>query len=576
MKFTAVKGFFSKLGKTIAHPFSMLINKIRSSKLTTLVLMQLKDKWNFSFKANKKASIFKIITYLVIFAAITALSYFIMSILVKTLNIFVSPKFPITAMNLVIVVLTLFEGFSILIGLTRTLYFGKDNAVLITYPVKADYLFVSKIIVYLFDAIKNAFTLFVPVLFAYGILNGMPVGFFFWMPFSVIVFMIVVVLICALLSIPTYFVMRFFKKFVVIKVILTFVILAGLVFAAIAVIRVIPDNINLIRTFEKFSTGLNNFLNEFKNALKGMYWVTICLCGESKGYAYSLFTSTTGYVMLAFVGSIVILSFLNFKLSKPFYNRMISAKPNQDHIRHKVGKNRKTGKFLSSVKYEFIRIIRSEKTIITTLLCIVVTPLFMLLVNKIYIAFSTRHIGDVMIVCFNLFIILAFTFSNNVSTSCIYSKDGPSWNTNKTMPYEPRAALLSRLVYNTVTSVFIFVPSLIILFNTGKLIKGDFIILLVLCLILSILHILFSANFDYMHSKNKTIASIGREYVTKHEAVSVVFALLVAFVAAGLLLLMGVTSTPNMYLRLLAIAIVVLALEIYIFLKKIYATYQEN
>ena len=41
----------------------------------------------------------------------------------------------------------------------------KDSGVLVTYPVKADYLFVSKLVVYLIDAIKNSFVLFVPILF---------------------------------------------------------------------------------------------------------------------------------------------------------------------------------------------------------------------------------------------------------------------------------------------------------------------------------------------------------------------------------------------------------------------------
>ena len=215
--FDSIKKGFLKVWKTISGFFKTLFNKIKSSKLTTLVLMQLKDKWNLSFKANKKAGIFKIITYIVIFAAITGVSYFIMNLLVVKLNIFVSPRFPITAMNVVITCLIVFEAFSILIGETNSLFFSKDNVVLITYPVKSDYLFISKVIVYLFDAIKKAFSMFVPVLLAFGILNKLPVGFFFWMPLMVIFLMFLLVAICSLFTIPTYYVMRLLKKFKILK-----------------------------------------------------------------------------------------------------------------------------------------------------------------------------------------------------------------------------------------------------------------------------------------------------------------------------------------------------------------------
>ena len=73
MKENKTKGFFKKIGKAIAKPFVMFgkaiknlflefWESIRSKKFRTLVAMQIKDKWNFSFKANKKGAIFKIIT----------------------------------------------------------------------------------------------------------------------------------------------------------------------------------------------------------------------------------------------------------------------------------------------------------------------------------------------------------------------------------------------------------------------------------------------------------------------------------------------------------------------------------
>ena len=576
--FNSIKKGLVKAWKATSGFFINLFNKIKSSKLTTLVLMQLKDKWNLSLKSNKKAGIFKIITYIVLFAAISAISYFIMFLLVVKLNIFVSPNLPITVMNVVITCLTIFEGLSILIGETNALYFGKDNAVLITYPVKSDYLFISKVIVYLFDAIKKAFSMFVPVLVAYGILNNLPVGFFFWMPFMVILYMFLLVAICSLLTIPTYYVMRILKKYRPLKILFTVIVLGGVVTGTIFVIKLIPSNINLIRTFEKFTMGLNKFLVGFKNTFKGLYALTITLCGESKGYLYKLVTKSSLFVILVFVFGTALFVFLDLVISKPFYNKMISSRNNFENKPATAKSNKRISKFASLVKFETLRIVRDEKNLVNTLIAVVVTPIFMLLANKIYSAFSTRYIGDVMIIFFNLLLILIFTFTYNVSMSYVFSKDGPSWNINKTMPVDPRRALSSRLVYNLITSVFVYLPSIIIVYKMcGDLLtKGQCVAMVFLVFMLSTSHILLSASFDLMNSQDKTKADIGSEYVAKHETVSIAYGLIIAVITAGIGLLMGVTSTLHIFTRLIIFASIMLALEIYLFLKRIRAVYQEN
>ena len=145
-----------------------------SEKIYTLVMMQLKDKWNFSFKTDKKGTLLKLSVYLLLFVAITVVAYLLMDLSASRFSVFVGNKIPLTAMGPLIAILTLFEGVSIFIGMTRSLFFAKDNTVLITYPVKSDYLFISKIIVYYIDAIKKSFTLFLPVIISFVIIYRFP------------------------------------------------------------------------------------------------------------------------------------------------------------------------------------------------------------------------------------------------------------------------------------------------------------------------------------------------------------------------------------------------------------------
>ena len=251
-KFLAkIKHFLQKSAQSVKGFFQRVFRKIASYKLTTLVLMQLKDKWNLSFKNNKRAAIFKLSAYLVLFAVLTALCWFIMFFIGSYLHIFIGYRIPLNAMIPVIGILTVFEGVSILIGLTRSLFFAKDNVVLITYPVKSNTLFISKLIVYYIDALKKSFMMFVPILIGFGIIYGYGVGFYFLIILLDLFYMAVIVLICGLLAIPACYVLRFIDKFNFVKIIVALALAGAFIYVSIIVIGVIPSNINLMEEYDR-------------------------------------------------------------------------------------------------------------------------------------------------------------------------------------------------------------------------------------------------------------------------------------------------------------------------------------
>ena len=559
------KGILAKIGKAIARPFVVaykwLIKSIKaffslilSSKLGTLVAMQLKDKWNFSFKTNKKGAIFKLITLVVIFVVICAGCYLVLNLACSYL--FLSSAVPVSAMVFVLTILTIFEAGSILIGLTNSLFFSKDNVVLITYPVKADLLFISKVIVYFLDALKKSFTLLVPVLIGYGIMCKLPVYYYFWVIFGMVFYIILLVSMCAILSIPTFYVMRFLNKYRVIKLIFTIVILGAIIFGVIKLIGIIPENINLIKTYAEFSKKLNIFLNKFSNALVVMAAVGAFFCGVRKGLDVKLFSNSSWIVFAAILGLILVFVFVDMLLAKPFYNKMIASRSTFKTKAKRDKTNKVHGKLSSLIRYEDLRIFRDKKILSSSLICLVVTPLFILLANKIYSSFQTRTLGDEIIVLFNFLFIAIFTFTHNITSSYIFSKDGPSWNINKTIPVDPRPSLLSRLVYNFVMSLFIIIPSSIIFISreTVEPVEAAFFILTLI--FASLFHSILSASYDFMHSENKTKADIGSEYIHRHETISLAFALITALVGFGLGFIMYYTATNFVFVRLSVFAFI--------------------
>lgn len=580
-----VKEFFLNLGKKFAKTFKRTKKSVMSHKLATLTVMQLKDKWNMSSYTRKRDIVFKVIFQIIIFAVATGFMYLLMYLSVAKLGIFFSSKIPVTAMVVLIFVLTLFEGISILVGLTNALYFSKDNCVLITYPVKADYLFLSKIFVYYLDALKKSCGLLLPTIFAFGIIYGYAVYYYLWVILLMLIYIAFIVLVCAILSIPTYFVMKFLRKYRIFQGIFAIAVLGFVIWGAVALINVIPSNINLIKTYAKFSLNINNFLKWFSNTFKVSSWITAMFCGVRKGMSLKIMSWYSLIVPVCLIGAIVLLTFVNMKISKPFYTKMISATSHGNSNSDKDKENKKFSKYHSVYHYELLRIIRNEKQLVSTIVTAVIVPLIMLLANKVYGAISLSLFGMKLTSMFNYFFVLILVLSHNLTSAYIYSKDGPSWNVNKTMPVDPRKSLIARLLYNAVASVIIIIPGVLIYTTKNDQITPFSVVLIIVSLVLfSIFHSLLSASYDYSNSKDKDKADIGSEIVSKHENVSLVYAIVITIAVVLFIFILNQTtiSLPHLklstrvYLRVTLLGTLLVVFEMFMFRKKIKATYQEN
>ena len=539
--------------------------------------MQLKDKWNMSFKHDKKGTLLRLSGKIIVFVVITFICYFIMGLTTGTLHIFFSNKIPLSAMIPIVAILTLFEVLSILIGMTKSLYFAKDNVVLITYPVKSNYLFLSKIIVYYIDAVKKSFMLFFPVIISFGIIYGYPFHFYLWALFIDFFYVGLLTLFCGLLSVPTYFVLKFLDKFRVIKIIFTLIFAGALIYGSVLLINVIPSNINLIREYDKFTRGLNDFLAWFSSSFKFSTAVTHTFLGTREGYAMKIYSTYTWAGFLVALGGIAVLVIANAFLAKPFYNKMIATSNRSNTHQPREHHNHRLPRHLSVLCYELLRVVRNERYLISTLTCVVVMPLITLVVNRLYGAFNTDSTGVYLMFVFNFFFILIVVCSHNTTAATVFSKDGPSWTVNKTMPVSPRISLSLRLVYNIFVSLLIIIPSSVLFFNWFKGSERYSLFLFILTLfVLSTTHNVLSASYDYSNSPNKDKADIGSEIVSSHELVSIAYGFVIGLVFIGMMLIFFTTATTKVQERLLFASLLVLLVAVTSFLRKVKLTYQEN
>ena len=240
------EGFFTKLKKYFV-------------KLKPLVMMQLKDKIDMSFLKSKKKILFKVVYSLFLFLGLSAFIFLLFKAVV-ILGIFSFLQILNFRVYLVLMTIIFALSFmSCLVNITKTLYFSKDNQVLLTLPVGNGLLFSSKLIVcFLYELIKNLLYI-LPFFFAYGLVMGLPISFYLWAVLSLIFITLFIVTICGFLSIPAMYITIILKKHKFLEFIVLVCVISLMVYCVVSLIYLIPEDIDLVRDWGKLYWVIQDF-----------------------------------------------------------------------------------------------------------------------------------------------------------------------------------------------------------------------------------------------------------------------------------------------------------------------------
>lgn len=548
-------------------------------KFKSLFLMQLKEKMDLSFLKDKKQTLFKIVFYLLGFALITAAS-FLVFYLCELFNIFSALKIiPISFMTLILFIILILNTISCTIGLSKSLYYSKDNQVLVTYPVSPNLLFLSKLLVYYISEIKKAFTLQIPIFLAFGIISkysGFNILYYLWMPLFMILLSSIPVLIGGLLSIPTNYIMRFLNKYPIIKVISIAALLSLIVIFVILLISKIPPDINLIKRWAQISKWISDFLKGVTTFLYPFYMLTLAITGSFKNMTMSLFTNYMWIGILILLTSIIILSLLNYLTSRPLYLKMITKHFEFDKTKlEKEKKNKKIDKKKSPFIYESLRCIKNPNRLTVSVGTLIISVILVLLLNKLYNAIGTRLSGTYLEIAFNILVILLITLCSNINCSSIFSKDGQALLLNKINPISYKEFILPRLLYNCVSSIVILIPTCLIFFTHSSIKVSDSILCFIMILLLTFTHIIWSADSDFTSPQTLVFQTNGSSAVSKNEIKSTILVFLISFSFFLLTIFFLNDSFGYKFLKLMLFALILFLVRLYLFLRKSRALYKE-
>ena len=571
-----IKQVFAYVGKFFAS-IGMCVKKY-FGKLKPLIGMQLKDKLDFGFSNGKKQGIFKIIFAVVRFLLITAVINLIFN-LVVSFGIFSFLKIINFRAFLVIMTLILSLSFVVcLIKTTNTLYFSKDNPVLITMPVKNSTIFTSKLIVsFIYESVRNI-NYMLPFFIAYGMTMGLSIVFYVWALVTVIIFTLLSTALSGLLSIPTMYLFIAFRRYRVLEFIVVAICVGLLTFGIVQAISMIPENIDLVRDWGKIYWSIQDFLKTFAQnfALFGML-LEFMTGMKYNSYIFNPFTFSNIITLLVILVLIVVSMVLIYVLSKPLFLKMISTPfEHKKNENTKTKKNKKVNSFISSVVQQSKIVFRSSNLIYNMLAVAVATPIAIYFQNKIIAAMDTKILGNYMAIAFNILIILLMTLSSNSAIASVYSREGNSAYLNKVNPVNYAVPLTGKLVINAIFNIVSIIISTVIIALFAQITVFKTLLLMLALMAVYIGHLFWSAEMDVMNPQNHQYQTTGSAHKNPNENKSVIYSFVISALFTFICFFLMTEDVRVVYQKLFIIAILFCLLRLRSYFTKVKLYYKEK
>ena len=569
--------------------------------LVTLVKMQLKEKMDLGYMRSKRKLIFKLTWLLIEFAAITAIIAVIFYF-AKLLKVFSSNNtVPVSVISIVFGVMLLLSLVTDTIGLMKSLYFSKDNTVLLTLPATPSLVFFSKLVTYYIYELRKSFMFTIPMFIAYGlVVRGYGINdpktlvYYPWLLLMFVLISSIPVLFAALLSIPTMFLYVFLNRVKILQYLLYAALAIGIILLAWWLIGLIPTDIDFAENWTQIRLDIQGFLKCIENpnaldenvgaaaqkialALVPLRIFTELVVGKVVGLAGYLFHSSTVSTLLIMVGIGIVFFVLCFLCSKPLFCRM-AATPfefkKKDTIKARA--NRKAPAFISAIKKEFVIGIRSNSFIKLGGILVVIMPMAIYLLNKLYSAMDTRFIGTQMTICFNIVIILLIMLMTNIDIASVYSRDGSSSYLNKIQPTPYAILLLSKLIFPMIISLAGLVFTINIFAIEAGLPKNDAVLIGVMIYGVYLAHLFNSAESDIMNPQYEQYATFNDQANNPNETSSGVSALLFSAIVAFVAFFLSSRNDTGVWLKLAIVAMCLAIAKVFTYLSTIKAFYKEK
>lgn len=552
--------------------------------------MQLQEKLNFKRIEISKHALFNYILSALVailkFAFVVALCY-VFILVAKMFSMFQYFNIvPQSVMSLIFIVMLIASTLSCTIGLTKALYYSRDNAVLLTLPATPMQTFLSKIIIFYIFELKRSLSFIVPLFLAYFFLHGYSVGYYFWMLLCFAFVAMFTVALGALLSIPGMWIANVFNQHKTLQHICLILLVGGIAAALIYVIALIPTDLDFFEQSGKIKLALQSFFDGYAyynptalfgeaKELKPVYNLTLLILGGDGFKPFEIWGSLLRLLIL--LGTIALLAVAAVFIVKPLFYKMASTPFEYKKKKVKEKHNIPYGKKIASVVHEMRVAFKTPERMFSNVGILISIPVLIMLLNKVFAAMNVDELGEFMIVAFNIMIVLLVALNANVYAASIYSREGRSSYLIKTQPTKPIYLILAKLVPNTLFVTLSLIITAFVVNDLTAIASGDVAMLFIGIYFIYLTHLLMCAESDLMNPQIEIYATVGNDDSNPNETKMTAFAFGAAFlIALIVMLLLMMHENQNVYLKLMLVSAAVLARKIYIFVRKVVLYYKEK
>jgi ABC-2 type transport system permease protein len=496
-----------------------------------------------------------------------------------------SPFIPTSIMTMLLTIILVISTFASTNDLIKSLYMAEDNQVLVTYPISANRIFLSKIIVfYLYEIYKN-FTFTLPIFVAYGLISPVSWFFYIWVFLSFFVVSMIPVVLGVVLSLPGFFIMRFFNRFRALKTLFFIAVLAGFIYLLVRIILLIPSEINVLNYWGPIKVLLSDVTMFFQDYFKPVYYVVLMVVGKyNAAMRYTYLNLDVWLVFISLIGVLAGLFMAAYFVARFLFIKMTSASfEYEKRFRVKALLNRRLPAFLSFVVKELRLIFRSGTFTSNFIATYISIPLFILLINRIFASMDLYPNGQFAVQAFNILIIMLPLLASNSVVATMYSREGRTAYMKRTKPVVVIFPLLAKLLPNIVLSIVSLCVSLYIFNAHMHYVLSNIILLSIALIFIQVGHILFSALLDLMNPQNEQYATAGEQVSNPNETKATIFAFITAFLVALITLgflveeqFMPDQSFNYAFLKMLLIGFVFFGASVYMYIEKIKAYYYDR
>lgn len=528
--------------------------------LVTLVKLQLSEKLRWkddASAAHKAGTIAKRIAYMGVAFGIFSALFFVIFAGKELISLNIPPTIHI--FTFFIFLLQVVSIITCIVQASQILYTSKDNALLLTYPVKHEFIFISKIICMYILELLRSLTLIFPLFMAYGfIVEGMLTANYIISAVLYSIFLpLIPVMLGSIISIAFVYLTKILKQAGWIKGIFSLILFGLLIFVTIAIVRFVQANspLQLQEMSLKYNDAVNEFLETKVNKFalyanwigKGMY------NEDGLAWKYHLF-------MLATIVGVAAISVL---ISMPTFYKLASASSeNAVQKRHKAVNVAHKSTFITFLRKELTLSVRNLGNLASDYVFLFAMPFVLIILSAFIVNIPRSEFGVSLTYGTIGLISLIMLCGSNTASATAISSEGSEFALLKTAPGKTSNIIWSKLLVNLVISFAATFISYAILFivmapdiKKGLLDPGKLILVFVFVNLIEIGLLLWSIQLDIVSPKLREFANSQNKAEITNSSQSIIIGLFFSVLFAGILIILFITTLPLYIIAILLILI---------------------